>query len=311
VAWYFRDQLPALHTRSSDTPPDGPVHHTIRALLETRGASFFRDIYGACGGGDPNETLTALWDLVWAGEVTNDTFAPVRAFLTAGKRRGGHRTIPSSFPPHASGRWSLVSELMWEEPDSTRRATVIVDQLLRRHGVLTRSAVAGESIPGGFSGLYPVLSRLEETGKVRRGYFVESLGGAQFALPGAVDRLRAAGDGSMVALAATDPANPYGAAVDWPHVEEGRIGRIAGAQVVLASGRLVAFVDGRKVRMLDTDPGLVHGVAAAIADIATRRGRTTLDSVDGEPIGAAPLGRALAEFGFRHTHRGLRIDARR
>ena len=168
-----------------------------------------------------------------------------------------------------------------------------------------------ESVAGGFSGIYPVLSQLEEAGKVRRGYFVEGLGGAQFALPGAVDRLRAPSDDVVVALAATDPANPYGAALEWPTVEEGRIGRIAGSQVILANGSLVAFVDGRKVRMFDADPALVHPVAAAIADIAARRGRATLHTVDGEPIAAAPLGRALTEFGFRHTHRGLRIDARR
>jgi ATP-dependent Lhr-like helicase len=152
---------------------------------------------------------------------------------------------------------------------------------------------------------------LEESGKVRRGYFIEGLGGAQFALPGAVDRLRGPEDDAVVALASTDPANPYGSALDWPLIEEGRLGRIAGTYVVLASGRLVAFVDGKKVRLIDHDPGLTHPVAGAIADVAARHRRTTLDTVDGEPIAAAPLGRALTEFGFRHTHRGLRIDARR
>ncbi len=313
VALYHRDQLPALLTDGSVERPSGPHHDAIRAHLEQRGAAFFRDLYGACGGGEPGEILAALWDLVWAGEVTNDSFAPVRAFLrSTGRSRSSRRpTVPSTFPPHAAGRWSLVSDLLWEQPDPTRRAAALVDQLLRRHGVLTRAAVAHESVAGGFSGIYPVLSQLEEAGKVRRGYFVEGLGGAQFALPGAVDRLRAPSDDVVVALAATDPANPYGAALEWPTVEEGRIGRIAGSQVILANGSLVAFVDGRKVRMFDADPALVHPVAAAIADIAARRGRATLHTVDGEPIAAAPLGRALTEFGFRHTHRGLRIDARR
>jgi ATP-dependent Lhr-like helicase len=312
VALYHRDAFPSLHRHRGGDPPGGAMHEAIRSHLTERGASFFRDLYGACGGGDPTEMLTTLWDLVWAGEVTNDTFAPLRAFLTSsGGGRGGRRAhVPSSFPSHAAGRWSLVSDLMWETPDATRRAAATADQLLRRHGVVTRSTVNAEGVPGGFSGIYPVFTHLEESGRVRRGYFVEGLGGAQFALPGAVDRLRAETN-TVVALAATDPANPYGAALDWPPIEDGRVGRIARTQVVLAGGRLVAFVDGRKVRLFDHDPALVHDVAAAIAGAAARMGRASIDTVDGEPVAGVPLGRALTEFGFRHTHKGLRIDAGR
>jgi hypothetical protein len=194
--------------------------------------------------------LDALWDLVWAGEVSNDTFAPLRSFLVAtGRSKTPRRpALASTFPAHSAGRWSLVSQLMWETPDPTTRAAATVDQLLRRHGVLTRAAVAAEAVPGGFAGIYPVLARLEETGRVRRGYFIEGLGGAQFALSGAVDRLRLpGGDHRVLAIAATDPANPYGAALEWPTIEEGRIGRIAGAHVILVDGRLAGFADKRRL----------------------------------------------------------------
>ena len=233
VALYFRDQLPLLWLPPVSEIPDGALHEAIREHLTQRGASFFKAVYLACDGGDPSTVLDALWDLVWAGEVTNDTLAPVRAFgRVRRKKKQARPSLASSFPPHAAGRWSLVTDLVDDviEPVTpTQQATAWCHQLLDRHGVVTRQAVSAEGIPGGFTSVYPVLQHLEETGRVRRGYFIERLGGAQFALPGAVDRVRSTSGEAAIALAATDPANPYGAALDWPTIEEGRIGRIAGA----------------------------------------------------------------------------------
>jgi ATP-dependent Lhr-like helicase len=313
VALYFRDRLASLWTPPQVDGPDGPVHEAIREHLESRGASFFRDIYEGAGGGDPRAVLDALWDLVWSGEVTNDTLAPLRSYLAASSRAGQSRraTVPSSFPPHSSGRWSLVANVLGRVPDPTARLSAWANQLLDRHGVVTRACLSIEDVSGGFSAVYPVLDHLEQSGKIRRGYFIDGLGGAQFALPGAVDRVRAPDDGRTVALAATDPANPYGAALDWPALQEGRIGRIAGASVVLHGGRLVAFLDRSRLRTFVDDPDLLHPIARAIADVAAARGRMSIETVDGGPIGHTPIGRVLTEFGFGPSPRGLRFHARR
>ncbi|MDR7325012.1 DEAD/DEAH box helicase [Catenuloplanes sp. NPDC020197] len=187
---------------------------------------------------DDAEMAAAIWELVWAGYLTNDTLAPLRALLGSGGahrakpvasrgryRRPGRVAMPArTGPPTMAGRWSLLPE---RDPDPTQRATVTADLLLERHGVVTRGAVAAEGPPGGFAGVYPVLAAMEERGAARRGYFVEGLGAAQFAVPGAVDRLRALADkaedpsrrssgGPALILAATDPANPFGAALPWP-----------------------------------------------------------------------------------------------
>ena len=168
-----------------------PEAEGIHRFLEARGASFFRDIYIGIGGGDPIDVLDHLWDLVWSGHVTNDTLAPVRAFIQQrSTRRTGRPGLSSQFPPQAAGRWSLTGHLVSGEVSDTERLRSLGHLLLDRHGVITRSSILAEGYPGGFSALYPVFSHLEETGRVRRGYFVEGLGGSQFALPGAVDRLR-------------------------------------------------------------------------------------------------------------------------
>ena len=304
VALYARHQVTRLALDPAGDAPSEPLHDAIRRCLEDRGASFFADIYAAVGGGDPNEVLDALWDLVWAGEVTNDTFAPVRAF-TARRRGGGRpRHLPSSFPPHASGRWSLVSALFHDAPTDTERASAWADQLLTRHGVVTRAVVLGESIPGGFSGLYPVFTHMEETGRVRRGYFIEHQGGAQFATPGAVDRLRNARQERLVALASTDPANPYGAALAWPESDV-RLARVAGSYVLIADGELAGYLEkgGRSVHLwagVDADE-----VAAVLADLAGRHGRFSIETVNGTPVGQSELGPRLADHGFAVSARGL------
>ncbi|MFO7548563.1 MAG: hypothetical protein R6X29_06805 [Acidimicrobiia bacterium] len=307
IALYLRDRLPLLWRGPVSDPPDGPHHAAILARLTDRGASFFPDIYAACGGGDPAQVSDALWDLAWAGLVTNDTLSPVRAFLTRRSHRPtGPRALgSSSFPPEVSGRWSLVGELAPALPSGTERGAAWAEQLLDRHGIVTRSVVAYEGIAGGFSGIYPVLTRMEDTGRIRRGYFIEGLGGAQFALPGAVDRIRSETAPGVVALAATDPANPYGAALPWPATGDARLARVAGAYVVLLDGTLAAFADGRRLRLFVDDPDLWHPIAGAVGRVASRHRRFRIEEVDGAPAGAAGMSGALAEAGFAPGPRGL------
>jgi ATP-dependent Lhr-like helicase len=306
LALYFREHLPHLHLPFEGDPPDGAVHDRLRRHLSDRGASFFGDLYAAAEGGDPNLVLDALWDLVWAGEVTNDSLAPVRAFL-AGKRRprSGRPTVSSRFPPAAAGRWYLIADLLDGATDPTVVATAWADQLLQRYGLVTRDLVGAESIPGGLSGLYPVFVRMEETGRVRRGYFVEGMGGVQFALPGAVDRLRQAEPGDEVAvLAAADPANPYGSAVAWPATAGGRARRAAGAYVVVIAGKLAAFVERGTKRVMTFGEDL-EGIAAGLESIANRRSRMTLERIDGSPARETPLGSLLLDRGFADSYKGL------
>ncbi len=308
ICLVFRDQAPLLLDAPED-PPDGPLHATLVDCLRRQGAAFFPDLYHAAGGGDPETVLDALWDLVWAGIVTNDTLAPLRAYL---QRRRPKRAMPltsSSFPPHAAGRWSLVTYRPGDHPPA-ERMLALTRVLLERHGVLTRAAVSAEGVRGGFTALYPVLSALEEQGRIRRGYFVDGLGGSQFALPGAVDRLRSDTETGTVVLAATDPANPYGAALPWPEVEGGRLARVPGAYVVLVDGTLRAVLDGRRLRTFGDDPDLRTPVAEAVARVATARRRFRLESIDGRDAAASPFTEALTRVGFAPAPRGLAFRAR-
>jgi ATP-dependent Lhr-like helicase len=231
-----------------------------------------------------------------------------------------------SGPPETAGRWALLPGI---DTDSTRRAHATAERLLDRHGVVTRGAVVNERVPGGFAAVYKVLSAFEDSGRARRGYFVEGLGAAQFGTAGAVDRLRtfsssAAGAEAgtkpvAVALAATDPANPYGAALAWPPSEAHRPGRKAGAVVVLVDGELALYVErgGRTLLTWSEEPERLDPAAEALAD-AVRRGalgRLTVERADGDRLlgsGDTPLRHALQSAGFVATPRGLRIsDARR
>ncbi|MGI9644019.1 MAG: Lhr family helicase, partial [Ilumatobacteraceae bacterium] len=236
----FADQI-GLLAPGWDTgdEPDGAVHVALRQLLADRGASFWGAFREAAPEATDTELLVALWDLVWAGEVTNDTLAPLRALLAGGgvtgskrpSRRAGGRPRPGRLsrigPPAAAGRWSLVRPLVEPVPSATESAHAQALQLLERHGVITREAVLAEGVQGGYASVYGVLKVLEERGRTRRGYFVAGLGAAQFALPGAVERLRGTREAvdieldadrapEPVVLAATDPAQPYGAALAWP-----------------------------------------------------------------------------------------------
>ncbi|HSG79389.1 MAG TPA: DEAD/DEAH box helicase, partial [Acidimicrobiia bacterium] len=308
VGLYLRDQVPLLAWDLTLDRPSEARHEAIRERLATRGASFFADLYEAAGGGDPQEVLDALWDLVWAGEVTNDTMAPLRAYLWGRVRRSSGRrpNLPSATaPPAGSGRWYLVDDLRRTAPSDTATAAARAEQLLERHGVAVRDAVLSEGVPGGFAGLYPVFSAMEDAGRVRRGYFVEGRGGSQFALPGALDRLRSTETDAPVVLAAADPANPFGAALPWPDHDGGRPSRTAGAYVVLVDGSLAAFVE-RGGRKLLTWGGATMPVASAIASLGDRRiRRMVVETIDGEPAGSTDLGRALQESGFAAGYKGL------
>ena len=307
-----------------------PLHAAVMEALEHGGGLFFRMLSDRVGSTNDTELATALWDLVWAGRLTNDTLAPLRTTLHGARSarsqpspprrpgRPGRLALPSrTGPPTVSGRWSLLPA---PGGDPTMRAHALATTLLDRYGVLTRGAVAAERIPGGFSAVYPVLRAMEESGQCRRGYFVEGLGAAQFALPGAVDRMRAvAKDMSSeqtVVLPAADPAQPYGAALPWPErpgdVAGGhRPGRKAGALVVLSGGALVLYVErgGKTLLSWSDDPGVLAPAAAALASAVRggALGRLTVERADGGGVHDSPLAQALESAGFRPTPRGLRL----
>jgi ATP-dependent Lhr-like helicase len=218
-------------------------------------------------------------------------------------------------PPSASGRWSLLPA---RAEDRTRRAHAAAEQLLTRHGVLTRNAVVAERATGGFAATYQVLKAMEEAGRCRRGYFVEGLGGAQFAVPGAVDRMRAlasdARSSTALVLAATDPANPFGAALPWPSGETDRRhrpGRKAGASVVLVDGSLALYLEkgGRTLLTFASDTELALAVVAVGDAVrAGTLGTVSVERIDGQPCPASgPLIDLLAGTGFVPTSKGMRL----
>jgi len=314
-----RDALRPAGAVDPTARPDRARHKAIRDHLERRGASFYRELFAAAGGGTDREVLDALWDLVWAGEVTNDTFAPLRALrwkrpVRDARRRPGRLT--SLGPPEAAGRWSLVAPT---NTSATERMHATALALLDRHGVVTREAVTAEGVDGGFSALYPILGALEEAGRIRRGYFVEGLGAAQFAIPGAIDRLRAFRDAStrdrcVYLLAAADPANPYGAAIAWPRRgEDDRrpLQRAAGAYVVIVDGDAALYVDrgGSSIQTLLAfdDPEIAAAAVPALrALLADGRVRELVVSrVDAMPVAESPYRAALLDAGFAAGYRGL------
>jgi ATP-dependent Lhr-like helicase len=300
VALYLRTEAARLVAAPDEL--DGELHRRLREHLERRGASFFSDLYRAAGGGDPEAVLDALWDMVWAGEVTNDTLGPLRLL---GRRRPSARPVLRASPPRGAGRWWLVRDLL-QEVSATERLHAEATVLLHRYGVLTREAVVAEGWPGGFAALYPVLRAMEEAGRVRRGYFVEGLGGSQFALPGAVDRLRAAREGGpeLTALAAVDPANPYGSVLPWPEHPAARPTRTAGAYVVLEGGELRLYLErGRRSLWRWGNVGAAH--LEALAAMAARAGRLEVQRVDGEAAPRSGLMPALVAAGFGRSPRGM------
>jgi len=348
VVWSGRGSLPgsdgwvSLHLAENApltlAEPSGDetteLQRSILTSLAGGGAFFFRQLSGAVGSMDDKELTTALWDLVWAGLVTNDTFSPLRSYLggkAAPKRapsrarayRGRARpTLPSQAgAPNVGGRWSL---LPLAEGDTTIRAKSMAELLLERHGVVTRGAVVSEGIRGGFSLAYKVLSGFEEIGRARRGYFVEGLGAAQFATGATVDRLRAFTRDeasneppAAVTLAATDPAQPYGAALPWPAADADeprghRPGRKAGSLVVLVDGDLAVYVErgGKTVLTFTTDEQALAAASVSLASIVrTGIGKLRIEQVDGASVTGSPLGIALGDAGFSATPRGLSMRA--
>jgi ATP-dependent helicase Lhr and Lhr-like helicase len=325
VALYFREDARWLGpppTRGER--PEGAVHDAIRERLE-RGAAFWTDLLADLGEREPAELQEALWDLAWAGEVTNDAFAPLRApRLSLAKatrdagRRFARRRRPAS--PQVQGRWSLTAALFADAPAHGPRMRAIAEILLERYGIVTRETVLAEGISGGFAALYGELSNLETLGTARRGYFVEGLGAAQFALSAAIERLRTMRTdepaGALV-LAATDPANPFGATLAWPKREEEsgrRPARVAGAYIVTLDAEPVLYVErGAKglLPLRDPDPEWLRPALEALAD-AVRRGRVprlAIERFDGEPVMGSPTAELLIELGFRQGPRRLTLSA--
>ncbi|MCM3821951.1 ATP-dependent helicase [Streptomyces sp. DR3-1] len=352
VSLYLADNAPLL------LPPPhplelSPLHQAVLDALAGGYGLFFRQIADQVRAAHPTASDQALadavWELAWSGRLTNDTVAPLRALLGSGRTAGStahraRRSVPRgrfgaltaaprpasrTGPPTVAGRWSLLPPL---EPDPTLRAHALARTLLDRHGVVTRGAVAAEGVEGGFSAVYRVLSAFEDSGQARRGYVVEGLGAAQFAMDGAVDRLRASATAAereaggtprqALVLAAADPANAYGAALPWPEPPSGaghKPGRKAGAMVVLVDGELAMYMErGGKTLLAwpsttpddpsTPDPRL-EGAAHALAGSAAggSLGTVTVERVNGEPALTSPVGTYLENAGFHATPRGLRL----
>ncbi len=348
VALYFREDLALLGPPNRTPPtqvPSGEAHAAVRARLAA-GACFFTDLLVDVEDLSPEEIQEALWDLAWSGAATNDAFAPLRAprltlaraqrdqlrratRRTAGRFGAGRRRNAAS--AQVQGRWSLTGPLLSAVVDPGTRRRALAELLLERYGIVTREQVLAEGIAGGFSAIYAELSQLETLGVARRGYFLEGLGGAQFALPGAVERLRAragGGDDSRpLVLAAVDPAQPYGAALAWPKRPDAsqsahphatpsarRPARTAGAYVVLAGGEPIVYVErgGRALQTLVAadDPRLAPALTALVEYVrAGKIKRVALEKVDGEPAMSSSLAPALAALGFQEGPRRLTLTA--
>jgi len=308
VAVFFRDDAPLLGRPAAAPAPEGEAHDAIRAAL-TGGALFWDGLIGATGL-EAESALPALWDLVWSGEVTNDSWAPLRAERRYQPPRPDRRARRFSRarthrPTATQGRWSLAAELFaGGEPD--RRA--LAELLLERHGIVTRDSVRAEGIPGGYGAVYGELRALETLGSCRRGYFVEGLGGAQFALGGAVERLRElrpreGDEPEPLVLAAADPAQPYGAVLPWPKRAGARAARVAGAHVILLGGEPALFVErgGRSlVPLREPDEEWLRPALTALVGFVKRGGakRLAVERFDGEPVTETVVMPLLVEAGF-------------
>ncbi|GAA5202218.1 Lhr family ATP-dependent helicase [Microbacterium jejuense] len=324
----------------AEAPASGSLDAQLLAALDGGGAYFAAQLRQTTGAENEQSVTEALWRLAWAGLVTNDTFAPVRSLVSGGSQahrvsrrtprarlyRGtpgsmsvAMRSVSASLParsPSVGGRWSLLPA---PEADPALRATATASLLLDRYGVVTRGAVQSEGVPGGFAQTYRVLAGFEEAGHCRRGYVIEKLGAAQFAASATVDRLREFAGLSdppplrAVALAATDPANPYGAALAWPALEGvgHRPGRKAGALVVLVDGALVLYLErgGKSALTFTGDEAALAGATRELAATAQARRLDTLtiEQVNGAFVYGTSVGRALRDAGFVESPRGLTL----
>lgn len=363
VSLHLADSAELTLNPAPDYEPGDAQKRLLEHLQDNGGGYFFRQLKDIAGGMDSvlsdQDVVAALWDLAWAGRITGDTFAPVRAMIAGGHTahrqvartprarsprlsrlgrahgtglmgsvgltggRYGSVTGAAPTPPLAAGRWSALPS---PELDPTIHARATAELLLDRYGVVTRGSVMAENILGGFGLMYKVLARLEEAGRCRRGYFIEHLGAAQFAVPATVDRLRSYSDDSQLAkpepvalaLAATDPANPYGAALPWPalNVEAGsghRPGRKAGALVVMVDGALALYVErgGKTLLAFDDVPEVLAAAAAALVGVVQRGAvdKLIMEKVNGHGILDTPVAAALTHAGAYSTPKGLRIRA--
>jgi ATP-dependent Lhr-like helicase len=323
VAIYFRDDVrlagpPPANAKLEQ--PDEEVHRAIADRLAA-GPAFWLDLLADLEQ-PPEELYSALWDLAWAGAVTNDAFAPLRhprlRAAPSPQQRGRRFARRRGAGAAVQGRWSLTAPLFAGAPAAGPRLRAQAELMLERYGIVTRETVLAEGIPGGFSSLYAELGNLELLGTARRGYFVEGLGGAQFALPGAVERLRSLPfeDGSFALLAATDPANPYGASLPWPKPPGGRRpARTPGAHVLMRDGAPVIYVErgGRGiVRLVElSDEELAAAVAALATEVtAGRLPKLAIEKLDGDPVIGSGQEDALLDAGFSRGPRKLTLAAR-
>ena len=346
IALYLTEALPLLVSRDVVASASEPLSERateIAAFLAANGASFFSEVRAACGGGFPGEILDALWELAWRGQVTNDTFQTVRTRLFPPSRKNERRDGPAGSPEFlrrirgrtseggiSGGRWSLLWGRRSTTITPTEWSANVAQQLLTRYGIVTREVALTEGIPGGYNTIYPALRKMEESGFIRRGMFIAGLGAAQFAMPAAVDLLRSlrtsSADAETVALAATDPANPYGAILPWtletenaesptPHA----MARVGGASVILVNGALVAFLRRKnpsiKVLLPDSEPErsqVATKLARQLADLAVQRQRGSrsgllISKINDEPAKDHFLGRFLEEAGFSDTATGYHM----
>jgi ATP-dependent Lhr-like helicase len=330
LALYLTDHFPRLRRR----PATIELHPRERAILDrlaSEGASFFAALHEAAGGGYPGETVDAIWDLVWKGLVTNDTFNALRAFTRPPERRQRRPAAPRSFrtrrvaPPSAEGRWSLIEDRAGGTVTPTEWSTATAQQLLSRYGVVTREVAGAEGIAGGFSAVYDVLKALEDAGRIRRGYFVGGVGATQFALPAALELMRSFKDppehAETVVLAATDPANPYGTMLKWPDAVDSAAGRgptrSVGSLVVLVNGTLAAYIGrgGRQLLVfLPEDEPARGAVGRALAARLARFGRTgdghggiLVSEINSSPAADHPFAPFLIEAGFYASAMGFQM----
>jgi ATP-dependent helicase Lhr and Lhr-like helicase len=336
LALYLTDELPRLvrPPLAADMEALPEREQAVLAHLRSAGASFFGTIHQAVGGGFSRRTVEALWSLAWKGLVTNDTFRALRAFLAptgTRKARRGPRTVPGyrsrrDAPASAEGRWAVLEARVAQRATATEWSAAMAQQLLSRYGLVTRAVAQAERLPGGFSAVYEVLKALEEAGRIRRGYFVSGVGATQFVLPPVVDLLRslrqAPEPAEVVRLAATDPANPYGALLPWTApgaAAQARVARAVGAHVVLVNGALAAWMGrgGRQawVWLPESEPDRTR-VARAVAQQfgalaqaaqAERHGGFVLAEVNAEPAIQHPLALFLTEVGFVPSSLGFHL----
>ena len=345
IALYLTENLSQLlPIASTSGNPLSDRAQALLAALGSSGASFFADLHAASGAGYPGDTVDALWELVWAGLVTNDTFHPLRNFLRPRSEKAQRRQAADGRPGSidflkrfrsrtgaaapAQGRWSLVQSRASNSPTPTEWVAAYAQQMLVRYGIVMREAAVAENVSGGYGTIYPALRTMEESGWIRRGMFIASMGAAQFAMNSAVDLLRSLRvDPDMpeaLHLAASDPANPYGSMLPWPRLPaEDPTGphgmaRVSGASVVLVNGRLAAYLRRRnpalRIFLPEDEPErsqTARALAIKLVEIAVKRqGRRQgllIADINGAPAKEHPMARFLMDAGFVDTALGYQM----